>query len=54
VLLLKSATTTPPVGAAADSVTVPADEVPPITEMGFTETVLSDPVTVKAAVCVAP
>ena len=35
VLLLVSVTTAPPVGAAAFSVTVPVDPVPPVTLVGF-------------------
>ena len=55
VLPLDSATTAPPVGAAAANVTVPVDEVPPATEAGFTVTVLSDPViTDRLADCVTP
>jgi hypothetical protein len=38
VLPLASVTTPPPVGAAALSVTVPVDPVPPVTLAGFTET----------------
>ena len=34
-LLLESATTVPPEGAAADSVTVPWEELPPVTLVGF-------------------
>jgi hypothetical protein len=37
VLLLVSATTMPPDGAAPLSVTVPVDELPPITEVGLNE-----------------
>jgi hypothetical protein len=37
-LLLVSATTAPPAGAAAPNVTVPVDPVPPVTLVGFTET----------------
>lgn len=37
VLLLDSATTLPPAGAAADSVTVPVDEVPPVTVVGLSD-----------------
>ena len=37
VLLLESATTLPPDGAAADSVTVPVDDVPPVTVMGLSD-----------------
>ena len=54
-LLLDRLTTAPPAGAAAVNVTVPVDEVPPTTEVGFTVTVLSDPVrTARLAVCVWP
>jgi hypothetical protein len=54
-LLLDSVTTTPPAGAAAAKVIVPVDEVPPITDVGFSVTLLSDPVmTVRLVVCVAP
>src|SRR6478672_9510380 len=38
VLLLVSPTVAPPVGAAPLSVTVPVDELPPVTLVGFTET----------------
>lgn len=38
VLLLERETTAPPVGAAEESVTVPCEELPPVTELGFTET----------------
>jgi hypothetical protein len=37
VLLLESVTTAPPDGAAPLSVTVPVDEFPPVTLVGFTE-----------------
>lgn len=37
VLLLDRATTLPPEGAAADSVTVPVDDVPPVTVVGLSE-----------------
>jgi len=37
-LLLDSVTTAPPVGAALLKVTVPVDEVPPVTEVGFSVT----------------
>ena len=33
-LLLVSVTVAPPVGAAADSVTVPVDDEPPVTDVG--------------------
>jgi hypothetical protein len=38
VLLLASVTTAPAVGAAAFSVIVPVDPVPPVTLVGFNET----------------
>ena len=38
VLLLDRETVAPPVGAAPLSVTVPVDDVPPVTLAGFTET----------------
>jgi hypothetical protein len=55
VLLLDSATTVPPVGAAPLSVTVPVDDAPPTTEAGLSVTALSDNVTatVKLAVALA-
>ena len=34
-LLLDKVTDSPPVGAALPKVTVPVDEVPPVTEVGF-------------------
>lgn len=37
-LLSDSATTDPPVGAGLDSVTVPVDELPPMTDAGFNVT----------------
>ena len=39
-LLLPSDTLTPPEPAGEDSVTVPVDPDPPVTEVGFTETAL--------------
>ena len=57
-LLLFSAITAPPAGAAALSVTVPVDPVPPITLVGFTLTELREAedtgITVSVATCVAP
>src|SRR5258708_40291381 len=38
VLLLESVTTAPPEGAASLNVTVPVEEFPPVTLVGFTET----------------
>ena len=56
VLLLVSPTVAPPVGAAPLSVTVPVDELPPVTLVGFTATEDNDTVaagfTVSVAVCV--
>jgi len=55
VLLLLSVTTAPPVGAGPFSVTVPVDEVPPVTDVGFRLTPLgTGGVTAKPAVCVVP
>jgi hypothetical protein len=56
---LVNVTTTPPVGATPLRVTVPVDEVPPTTEVGFTLTPLSatpppGAVTVKDAVRLTP
>ncbi len=53
VLLLLSVTTAPPAGAAALRVTVPVDEIPPVTVVGFRLTPLgAGGVTPKLAVCV--
>ena len=55
VLLLDSATTAPPAGAAALNVTVPVDAVPPVRLVGFTLTdtrVTGTGFTVSVAVCV--
>ena len=55
VLLLERVTTAPPDGAGPFNVTVPTEEVPPITEAGLTVTVLrTAAVTVKVAVLDAP
>ena len=55
VLLLDSATTAPPTGAATFSVTAPVDEIPPVTAAGFRLTdasVTGTGFTVSVAVCV--
>jgi len=55
VLLLLRVTSTP-AGAAAFSVTVPVDDVPPVTDVGLTlveEMTTDASVTVSTAVCVA-
>ena len=44
VLLLDSVTMAPPEGAAEAKVTVPVDEVPPITDVGLNVTLLREPV----------
>ena len=55
VLLLDSVTIAPPAGAGPFKVTVPVEEVPPITEAGLRVTELSvGAATVKAAVLVEP
>jgi hypothetical protein len=54
-LSLERATTRPPTGAALLTVTVPVEEVPPRTEVGLSDSVLSTgAVTVKGAVTVTP
>jgi len=53
VLLLLSVTTAPPVGAGPFRVTVPLDELPPVTVVGLKLTPLgTGGVTPKMAVCV--
>jgi len=53
VLLLVSVTTAPPAGAEPFSVTVPVEEVPPVTDVGLKLTELgARAFTVKAALCV--
>jgi len=55
VLLLDRVTTAPPAGAGPFSVTVPVEEVPPITEVGLRVTELSvAAVTVNVVVLVTP
>jgi hypothetical protein len=55
VLLLVRVTTAPPDGAGPVKVTVPVDEVPPITEAGLRLTEVSAAaVTVRVAVLVTP
>jgi hypothetical protein len=55
VLLLVSVTTAPPVGAAPFKVTVPVEEVPPVTLVGLSETLEgSGALTVRFADFVAP
>ena len=55
VLLLDRVTTAPPAGARPFSVTVPVDEVPPITVLGLRLTELAvAAVTVNVVVLVAP
>jgi hypothetical protein len=55
VLLLDRVTTAPPVGACPVKVTVPVDEVPPITEVGLSATEATvGGVTVKVAVLATP
>ena len=55
VLLLVRVTTAPPDGAGPVKVTVPVDEVPPITELGLRLTEVSAAaVTVRVAVFVTP
>ena len=53
VLLLVSVTTAPPDGALPDSVTVPVEELPPVTEVGLSVRLFTTGgTTVSAAVCV--
>jgi hypothetical protein len=54
--LLESATVIPPAGAASVRWTVPAEEDPPVTDAGFSETLESPAagVIVRAAVLVTP
>ena len=55
VLLLVGLTTAPPAGAGPLSVTVPVDEFPPTTELGFRLTELgAGAFTVRVAVFVVP
>jgi len=56
VLLLESMTTAPPPGATPFRVTVPCEELPPVTLVGFSvsEERASEGVTVSEAVRVAP
>jgi hypothetical protein len=53
VLLLESDTGIPPVGAAAARVTVPVDELPPTTVVGFSDRLdsVAAGATVSVAVC---
>jgi hypothetical protein len=53
VLLLDNDTVAPPVGAAPLSVTVPVDEAPPVTLVGFRDTEESDTVAAGFTVSVA-
>jgi hypothetical protein len=56
VLLLVSATTVPPAGAAVVSVTVPVLAAPPVTAVGFSESVATpaDGLTVRFALTDPP
>jgi hypothetical protein len=54
-LLLESVTTAPPAGAGPLNVTVPVEEIPPITELGLRVIELKvNTVTVRVVVFVAP
>ena len=54
-MLLDNVTTAPPAGARPFKVTVPVEDVPPITDVGLTLTALAVGAdTVKLAVLVAP
>lgn len=59
VLLLESVTTAPPAGAAEVKVTVPVEELPPVTLVGLSDSAFSEAgggagVAVRTALFVAP